>query len=181
MVQARGLAAAVLVATVSPLGAAFLAVVWIAVGRQLQADYYRANPFWANPFRRAAYLKQLALMPAWAKELRVFGLVDWLGDRFGQQWALVFGELWRARQAGRRSWLRSSPSHWLRTRSCWGWLPAPRCWAASAQGRSRCSSRACSEWRCWPTRRATSSSRMAPSQSPTSSISSGRRPLWHAL
>jgi ATP-binding cassette subfamily B protein len=102
-VQAQGLAATVLVATVWPVAAVALAVVWIIIGRQLQAGYYRANPFWTDPLRRARYFKQLALMPAWAKELRVFGLIDWLGDRFGRQWALVMDELWRARRVDQRA------------------------------------------------------------------------------
>lgn len=101
-VRAQGIAATVLVATVWPIAAVVLAVIWLSVGRQLQADFYRANPFWADPLRRARYLKQLALMPAWAKEVRIFGLVDWLGDRFGQQWILVMTELWRARRVDQR-------------------------------------------------------------------------------
>ncbi len=102
-VRARGIAAAVLVATVSPVAAVVLGSIWLVAGRQMQADYYRANPFWSDPLRRARYLKQLALMPAWAKEVRVFGLVAWLGDRFGQQWALVMDQLWRARRADERT------------------------------------------------------------------------------
>jgi ATP-binding cassette, subfamily B, bacterial len=102
-VRAHGFAAAVLVGTVWPLAAVVLATVWIVVGRQLQADYYRANPFWADPLRRARYLKQLALMPAWAKEVRIFGLARWLRDRFGQQWALVMHELWRGRRVDQRT------------------------------------------------------------------------------
>lgn len=101
-VRAQGIAATVLVATVWPIAAVVLAVIWLSVGRRLQADFYRANPFWADPLRRARYLKQLALMPAWAKEVRIFGLVDWLGDRFGQQWILVMTELWRARRVDQR-------------------------------------------------------------------------------
>lgn len=101
-VQAQGLAAAVLVATVWPIAAVVLAIIWIVVGRQLQADFYRANPFWVDPLRRARYLNQLALMPAWAKEVRIFGLVGWLSDRFTRQWALVMEELWRARRTDQR-------------------------------------------------------------------------------
>jgi ATP-binding cassette subfamily B protein len=102
-VQAQGLAATLLVTTVWPVAAVILAAIWLVVGRQLQADYYRADPFWTDPLRRARYLKQLALMPAWAKELRVFGLVEWLADRFGRQWALVMDELWRARRVDQRT------------------------------------------------------------------------------
>lgn len=102
-VLAQGFAAAILVATVWPVAAGTLAAVWVVVGRQLQADYYRANPFWSDPLRRARYLKQLALMPAWAKELRIFGLVGWLSDRFGRQWAAVMGTLWQARRVDQRT------------------------------------------------------------------------------
>ncbi len=102
-VRAQGLAATVLVATVWPLAAVPLACIWLLLARQLQADYYRADPFWADPLRRARYLKQVALMPAWAAELRIFGLVDWLADRFGMQWAQVMDELWRARRVDQRS------------------------------------------------------------------------------
>jgi ATP-binding cassette subfamily B protein len=101
-VLAQGLAATVLVATVWPLAALGLGALWLVIGRQWQADFYRANPFWTDPLRQARYLKQLAIMPAWAKEVRIFGLVDWLGARFGRQWALVMAELWRARQADQR-------------------------------------------------------------------------------
>ncbi len=100
--QAQGLAATVLVATIWPLAAVVLAVVWMLVGWQLQADYYRANPFWADPLRRARYLKQLALMPEWAKELRIFGLADWLTRQWSAQWLSVMNNLWRARQVDQR-------------------------------------------------------------------------------
>ncbi|MEZ4867336.1 MAG: ABC transporter ATP-binding protein [Caldilineaceae bacterium] len=102
-VRAQGVAATILVATVWPIAAVLLAALWLVIGRRLQADYYRANPFWADPLRRARYLKQLALMPAWAKEVRIFGLVDWIGDRFGRQWAFVMADLWRARQTDQRT------------------------------------------------------------------------------
>jgi ATP-binding cassette subfamily B protein len=101
-IRAQGLAATILVATVWPVAAVVLALIWIVIARRLQADYYRANPYWTDPLRRARYLKQLALMPAWAKEVRVFGLVEWLGDRFGRQWALVINELWQARRIDQR-------------------------------------------------------------------------------
>ncbi|MGH2351340.1 MAG: hypothetical protein ACRDJN_06960 [Chloroflexota bacterium] len=43
-VQAQGLAAAVLVATVWPVAAAVLVGVWLVDGRRLQADLHRAAP-----------------------------------------------------------------------------------------------------------------------------------------
>lgn len=38
-------------------------------------------------FRRAGYLRDLGLRPAAAKEVRVFGLDQWLVRRFGHEWA----------------------------------------------------------------------------------------------
>jgi ABC-type transport system involved in cytochrome bd biosynthesis fused ATPase/permease subunit len=103
--RAQGLAATVLVAWYQPFAAVVLAALWIAAGWLLRANYYRGDPFWADPLRRAMYLKKIGLMPDWAKELRVFGLVDWLVDQFGRQWVQVMGELWRARRVGRRTLL----------------------------------------------------------------------------
>ncbi|MBO0811504.1 MAG: ABC transporter ATP-binding protein [Microlunatus sp.] len=112
-VRAQGLAATVLVATVWPLAAVPLAVVWLVVGRRLQVNF-DADPnlgtdpsSWPEARRRTRYLKQVGLMPDFAKELRIFGLVDWLADRFGRQQAVVLRELWRARRIEQRvvGWL----------------------------------------------------------------------------
>ncbi|MGH3601771.1 MAG: hypothetical protein ACRDQH_16090, partial [Pseudonocardiaceae bacterium] len=100
--QAQGVASTVLLAYYFPYAAVPLAVLWILVGIALQASYYRANPFWADRLRRADYLKRLGTMPDWAKEVRIFGLVDWLADRFGGEWRQVIGELQRARRADHR-------------------------------------------------------------------------------
>ncbi|GAB3743425.1 ABC transporter ATP-binding protein [Microlunatus parietis] len=107
-VRAQGLAAAVLVATIWPLAAVVLSVAWLLVGRRLQVDF-DADPdagtdpsSWTETRRRARYLKQVGLMPAWAKELRIFGLVDWLADRFGRQNAKVLADLWRIRAVEQR-------------------------------------------------------------------------------
>ncbi len=106
-VQAQGLAATVLVAAVWPVAAIVLAVVWLVVGRRMQADVQRADPWdgsaWANALRRAQYVKQLGLRSEWAKEVRVFGLVEWLADRFGRQWALAMDGLRKARSIDPRT------------------------------------------------------------------------------
>ncbi|HZC26875.1 MAG TPA: hypothetical protein VE287_07615, partial [Actinopolymorphaceae bacterium] len=68
---AQGLSATVLVATIWPVAAGCLLVLWLVVSRHLRADFYRANPFWTDPLRRAAYLNRLTLMPDWAKEVRI--------------------------------------------------------------------------------------------------------------
>ena len=101
--QATGLAATVLVAwTLSMPAALALAALWIAVGQVLQTSYYRADPFWSDPLRRAVYLKRLGLLPPAAKELRIFGLVSWLAERYSREWTRVMTELWRARRVGVR-------------------------------------------------------------------------------
>lgn len=101
--QVQGLASAALVATVSPVAAVLLLTLWTVVGWFLRADFHRANPFWAEPLRRAMYLHRLALAPDAAKELRIFGLADWLADRFGREWAAVMADLWRSRSTGYRT------------------------------------------------------------------------------
>ncbi|GAA4987630.1 ABC transporter ATP-binding protein [Actinopolymorpha pittospori] len=100
---AQGLAATVVVATVWPVAAVVVLPLWLVLGHHLRADFHRANPFWAEPLRRASYLKRLILMPEWAKELRIFGLTGWLVDRFSAEWRQVMAELWRSRKVGYRS------------------------------------------------------------------------------
>jgi ATP-binding cassette subfamily B protein len=50
--------------------------------------------------RRAYYLRTLALEPAVAKETRVFGLADWLVDRYRHGWLGEMRQIWRARNEG---------------------------------------------------------------------------------
>lgn len=106
-VRASGLAAAVLVGYYWPLAAAGLAVLWYTAGRLLQSSYYRAQPFWKDPLRRSDYLRRICLMPQWAKEIRIFGLVDWLVGQYSREWLAVMAELWRARRTDHRTmaWL----------------------------------------------------------------------------
>ncbi|MGH3489904.1 MAG: ABC transporter ATP-binding protein [Actinopolymorphaceae bacterium] len=101
--QVQGLAAIVLVATVWPVAAITLAAVWVGVGRRLQADYQRLELHASDPFRRAAYLKNLAVLPAWAKEVRTFGLVGWVAEQFAYYWKLTQAELRMARRVDRRT------------------------------------------------------------------------------
>ncbi len=100
-VRAQGLAAAVLVGFYWPAAAAVLTAVWLVVARALQTSYYRANPFWTDPMRRARYLQGIGLFPHWAKEVRIFGLADWLVDQYRLEWAAVMSHLLRARRADR--------------------------------------------------------------------------------
>lgn len=102
--RAGGFAAAALVAVTFSWGAALvLAVLWLIVGEALRTTAYAANPFWTDPLRRAAYLKRLGLLPAAAKELRIFGLGSWLVARYSEEWTAVLDTLSRSRRLGR--WL----------------------------------------------------------------------------
>jgi ATP-binding cassette subfamily B protein len=79
------------------LGAGMLAL-WLLVRRPLrrviaeQAEVFGRN---AGVMRRARYLQQLAMSPSAAKELRVFGLGDWVVARFREQWTLGMSAAWR--------------------------------------------------------------------------------------
>ncbi len=102
-VRCQGLASAVLVGVYWPTAAIALTALWLVVARSLQASYYRADPFWTDPLRRARYVERIGLLPAWAKEVRIFGLAGWLVDQYGREWTAVMTELWRARRADYRS------------------------------------------------------------------------------
>lgn len=51
--------------------------------------------------RRSYYLRTLALTPTVAKETRVFGLADWLVERYRQGWLAEMHVIWRTRREGR--------------------------------------------------------------------------------
>ena len=51
----------------------------------------------AQGFRRADYLLNLALLPEAAKEVRVFGLADWLVGRYQAAWLDAMAGLWQER------------------------------------------------------------------------------------
>ncbi len=100
-VRAQGLAAAVLVGVYWPAAAVVLTAVWLVAARALRASYYRANPFWTDPLRRARYVQDIGLFPRWAKEVRIFGLAGWLVDQYRLEWIAVMSQLWQARRADR--------------------------------------------------------------------------------
>jgi ATP-binding cassette subfamily B protein len=54
--------------------------------------------------RRSYYVRTLALTPHAAKETRVFGLADWLVERYRQGWLAEMRDIWRTRREG---WLAS--------------------------------------------------------------------------
>jgi len=56
----------------------------------------------AERLRRADYLRRLAVEPAAAKEIRVFGLERWLLGRLDAAWSGATGQIWSERRAGNR-------------------------------------------------------------------------------
>jgi ATP-binding cassette, subfamily B, bacterial len=76
-----------------------LLIVWmlvrrpLAAGLRLQARRGRAA---AEPLRRSWYLLGLAWRPAAAKEVRVFGMGDWITDRHGEEWLEGTRPAWAA-------------------------------------------------------------------------------------
>ncbi len=85
---------------------------WLALGllaihaattRVLAAQYRRtiaALRGHARRFRRSSYFRDLALGPAAAKELRLFGLAPWVVERFSDQWHRAMQAFWRDRRRG---------------------------------------------------------------------------------
>ncbi|MGH2365721.1 MAG: ABC transporter ATP-binding protein [Chloroflexota bacterium] len=62
-----------------------------------QQQYVEINSGQARLLRSSAYLRDLGLRAPAAKEARVFGLGQWLVDRFEQKWLDGMRELWRHR------------------------------------------------------------------------------------
>ncbi|MEV0623759.1 ABC transporter ATP-binding protein [Nonomuraea sp. NPDC050404] len=98
----QGAAAAALVATVWPVAAGVLVVVWSVAGAVMLTALRRLDiDSWSAGLLEAEYLGRIAEKPAWAKEVRVFGLTGWLAERFGLRWTHALEQLARARRVGR--------------------------------------------------------------------------------
>jgi ABC-type multidrug transport system fused ATPase/permease subunit len=105
----QALGSAVVLIGFSPwLGLLWLTV-WPGVLYVLQREFVRvgqAGYGQAAAVRRSDYLRDLALTPSAAKELRVWGMVDWLLERYDAAWLTAMTAVWRTRQPGR-------PTVWL--------------------------------------------------------------------
>jgi ATP-binding cassette subfamily B protein len=89
-----------------------LLVAWLAVRRPL-ADGLRRQARRGRaaiaPLRRSWYLLGLAWKPAAAKEVRVFGLHDWITERHGEEWLEGTQPAWDAlRDLTLRAWLAAA-------------------------------------------------------------------------
>jgi ATP-binding cassette subfamily B protein len=101
-VRAAGLVATVLVARINLPAALSLLALWLVISLHLTASRYRAYPFWIDPLKRALYLRDVGLEPHAAKEVRLFGLADWLVGRYTAAWQDVMDGLWATRRADLR-------------------------------------------------------------------------------
>jgi ATP-binding cassette subfamily B protein len=100
----QGAATAAVLATYQWWLAVLVYGAWIWKSRVLKREHLSGTAtvtVKSASVRRAEYLRDLALTPPAAKEVRVFGLTGWLVDRFHDETAAVFGAA--QRQRGRRS------------------------------------------------------------------------------
>ncbi len=98
-IQAIG-SAAVMLAFHWWLGLIWLAV-WPVFLYVLQREYLKVgevNYGQSAALRRAEYLRDLAMTPAAAKELRTWGMLDWLVARFLAAWRTAIQPVWEARR-----------------------------------------------------------------------------------
>jgi ATP-binding cassette subfamily B protein len=98
-----GFGAAVLVALHDPLGALLLTAAWMVGGRwkwRRAVEDAKANLGRVRSLRRSTATAELATSPGAAKEIRLFGLADWLGDRFATEWHSAMEDIWRGRHGG---------------------------------------------------------------------------------
>ena len=89
------------------LGLALFLVVLIASHVQ-RREYLRVTEVLAGKakvVRRADYWRDLALRPDVSKEVRVWGLRDWIGGRFTSEWFRVMEPAWTERARGNRPFL----------------------------------------------------------------------------
>lgn len=96
--RAGGLVATILLARINLPAAIGLCLIWLAIGIHLTGARYRGQPFWSEPLKRALYLRDVGLEAPAAKEVRLFGLADWLVARYTVAWQEVVLGLWAARR-----------------------------------------------------------------------------------
>ncbi|HEX2047628.1 MAG TPA: ATP-binding cassette domain-containing protein [Acidimicrobiales bacterium] len=101
--RVNGYGGALLVALYEPIGALALTLAWMAGGRwkwRRAVEDAKANLGQVRALRRSTATAELATSPHAAKEIRLFGLGDWLGARFAREWHTAMAEVWRLRGGG---------------------------------------------------------------------------------
>ena len=96
-------AAGVLLTFSPPLGLVWI-LLWPVILAFLMREYVRVGQAAYNSaavVRRAQYFLDLALQPAAAKELRTWGMLEWLVGRFEETWLEALRPVWRQRDPAR--------------------------------------------------------------------------------
>jgi ATP-binding cassette subfamily B protein len=117
----RGLAAFAIVLAFRWWAPLVLAVAWQLTNRLYMRTMARGISArmgdGAARLRRSEYLRSLALEPAAAKEVRVFGLAQWMVGRYTDAWREAIGVLWANRRANR--WLTALAATALGASHAW--------------------------------------------------------------
>lgn len=103
------LLSAVIVATFNVWLAIALVIFRLAIRREVFGQLRRAMDLMigqTHRMRQAEYVRNLALNPAAAKEIRIFGLARWLLDRFDEAWLAAVTASWRERRGSTRTVIR---------------------------------------------------------------------------
>ena len=101
--RVNGYGGAVLLALYEPVGAAALTLAWVVGGRwkwRRAVEDAKANLGQVRALRRSAATADLATSAQAAKEIRLFGLGEWLGTRFAREWHTAMADIWRLRRGG---------------------------------------------------------------------------------
>lgn len=88
----------------------------LIVVRRFRKDFYRdvqGITGRAETLRRSAYFRDVALTPGAAKETRVFGLGDWVVERYRESWWGAMTELWAERRGGWKTMLIGGASFFV--------------------------------------------------------------------
>ena len=102
--RVRGLGSVLLLAPFHWWLALALLIAQLAAWRLVRREYFRSIALVsdrASAIRRSEYFRDLALSAGSAKELRLWGLLEWLTDRCDGEWRRVMSEAWRERARGR--------------------------------------------------------------------------------
>jgi ATP-binding cassette, subfamily B, bacterial len=86
------------------LGLAWL-VMWPVLVYYMQREYLKVGQVGygqSKALRRAEYLRDLAMTAAAAKEIRIWGMLDWLLDRFEAAWLRAIKPVWEARRPSKK-------------------------------------------------------------------------------
>ncbi len=88
----------------------------LIVVRRFRKDFYRdvqGITGRAETLRRSAYFRDVALTPGAAKETRVFGLGEWVVERYRESWWGAMTELWAERRGGWKTMLIGGASFFV--------------------------------------------------------------------